>query len=507
MASIGKVSAVFTASTSGLTAGVKAAGSAFRSLQSDAKGLQSAMNSLVAIQGAQLFGNIVSSATSTIKSYLGMADAQARVIDSTSKLSSRLGMTYGELAGISLAAEESGVSMEMVGAGATKAEIAFAKAAAGSQAASAAFDRIGLSVQNLNGLSAAERFQAIAVAIAKIPTESQRSTAAVGIFGKAGAQLLPLFAGGAAGITKSREEAEKLGLALKTAQGQDVVEMFNQFSKVSKVVDGIVQQVVAYLAPAVTEVAKTLNELALSAGAVTIGQAIGEGILAGARVLAQIGDYLVQNLSSVWKYIEGVGAGWAQTTVSMQQVAAVFSAAFNGAGAAFLMIIRGATAPFSTIIEQLAGLLSYLPGAVGEFASQVAASQKGFRDGLDASITTQVEKLKANLDFATQISQKPVAQAISGPLVTAVDAAAARARETANSIDVASKTPIELKQEVVVDVAQAIKGIDSRSTEGITEMFRIMRGGAGDVQEQQLSVLQEIAANTGEEAFSVADIN
>jgi hypothetical protein len=62
-----------------------------------------------------------------------------------------------------------------------------------------------------------------------------------------------------------------------------------------------------------------------------------------------------------------------------------------------------------------------------------------------------------------------------------------------------------LNQTVVVDVAQAIKGIDSRSTEGITEMFRIMRGGAGDVQQQQLSVLEEIAANTGGEGFTVVE--
>jgi hypothetical protein len=64
---------------------------------------------------------------------------------------------------------------------------------------------------------------------------------------------------------------------------------------------------------------------------------------------------------------------------------------------------------------------------------------------------------------------------------------------------------IEIAPVVVVDVAQAIKGIDSRTTEGITEMFRIMRGGAGDVQEQQLSVLEEIAANTGGEGFTVVE--
>ena len=57
---------------------------------------------------------------------------------------------------------------------------------------------------------------------------------------------------------------------------------------------------------------------------------------------------------------------------------------------------------------------------------------------------------------------------------------------------------IEPNQTVVVDVAQAIKGIDSRSSEGIAEMYRIIRGDTGNVQEQQLAALEEIAANTSD---------
>ena len=45
---------------------------------------------------------------------------------------------------------------------------------------------------------------------------------------------------------------------------------------------------------------------------------------------------------------------------------------------------------------------------------------------------------------------------------------------------------------------QALKGVDSRSSEGISEMFRLMRGG-DSVQEQQLAALEQIAANTGDQ--------
>jgi hypothetical protein len=110
--------------------------------------------------------------------------------------------------------------------------------------------------------------------------------------------------------------------------------------------------------------------------------------------------------------------------------------------------------------------------------------------------------MQAGFNAAFADNAPSVGQAIAGPLVTSLDASIAAAEAAANSVDEARK-PIEIKQSVVVD--QAIKGIDSRSTEGITEMFRIMRGGAGDVQEQQLSALEQIAANTAEDDFVVAE--
>lgn len=113
--------------------------------------------------------------------------------------------------------------------------------------------------------------------------------------------------------------------------------------------------------------------------------------------------------------------------------------------------------------------------------------------------------MQAGFDQAFGERSGQVGQAIAGPLVTALDASVAQAQASANSIDQATKKPIEIQQSVVLDVNEAIKGIDSRSREGVAEMFRIMRGGAGDVQQQQLSVLEEIAANTSGEDFVVAE--
>jgi hypothetical protein len=504
MGSIGKVSAVFTASTSGLTAGVKAASSSFRSLRGDTAGLASSMRALVAIQGAQLFGSIAASAASGVRSLVAFGQAQAEVIDSASKMASRLGFTYGEFAGLSLAADLAGVSMDSVGKASQKSEIAFARAAGGSRVAQAAFSGLGLSVEQLNALSPAERFDAIASAIAALPTEAQRAAAAVQLFGRAGSELLPLFSGGAEGIAAARAEAERLGLVLTNAQGQDVEAMNDAFTMVQKSIAGVTQQVVAYLSPAIKSVADTFVSFVGDIGGANIGTAIGDGILAGARFLAGIGDYLITNFGSTFAYLSQVGQQWGGVAEFMDRTAGFLSGVFNGAQAGLGMIILGFGSAFqgiATIAKEIGGYLGFDTSTL----DSVVAGAQAFNQTISDGITENVAQMQEGFGRAFGERTEQVGQAIAGPLTSSLDAAVAKANASASAVDAVNKKPVELTQAVVVDVAQAVKGIDSRSSEGIAEMFRIMRGGTGDVQQQQLSVLEQIAENTGGEGLTVVE--
>jgi hypothetical protein len=568
---------------------VKAASSSFRSLQSDTKGLESAMKTLVAVNVTQLFASVASAAISSVRSLVSFGQAQADVVDNASKLAARLGMTYGEFAGLSLAADLAGVSMDTIGKASQKAEIAFAKAAGGSKVATAAFAGLGLSVEQLNGMSASDRFDAIAAAIAALPTEAQRAAAAVQLFGKAGAELLPLFGsasasidaaraqaeklgatltglktpeafdalanlgfddasikagivsfddiaaalqgiqgdaqrsaaavaifgrsgeaiagsldGSVSAIAAAREEAERLGLTLTNAQGQNVEAMNDSFTMVAKSIEGVVQQVVAYLAPAITAISEQFTTLVGDIGGANIGQAIGAGILQGARFLAGIGDYLIENFGSTFSYLSQVGQQWGDVGDLMNRTASFLSGVFNGAQAGLGMIVLGFSGAFEGLATVAKEIGSYL-GFDTSTLDSVVAGASAFNQTIADGITTNVEQMQAGFNAAFADNAPNVGQAIAGPLVTSLDASIAAAEAAANSVDEASSKPVQLNQTVVVDVAQAIKGIDSRSTEGITEMFRIMRGGAGDVQEQQLSVLEEIAANTGGEGFTVVE--
>ena len=497
---IGKVRAVFTASTSGLTAGVNAASASMKRLQSDVAGLRSGMGALVAIQGTQLFASFVSGATAAARSLVGMGAAATEAISQQNDLANRLGLTYGELAGLSHAASMVGVSTDQLGAAMTRAQVTFAKAADGSKQANAALAQLGLSVADLNGLSAEQQFEAIAQAISELPTEAERAAAATAIFGRAGAALLPMFNEGAAGIQAAREEAERFGLTLTNAQAGNVDAMGDSFDKVRAAIQGVINQVTAYLAPAITAISTAFTDMVGNIGGATIGQRIGDGILQGARYFAEIADYFVAQSGPIWNYVSQVGQQWNAVWEFGQRVVAFFAGIGDSLQAAFGILIGGISGPVQALMEAAAFIGERLGFDTSGLDAAIAGMQ-AFNDTIGDGITENLNSAAANFStalFGDEAAQNAAGEAIAGPLTQTIDQAIAAARDAADDIDVASTQQVEITQKVdLTGVKEAAKGIESNSSEGIKEMFRIMRGDqANAVQERIARGVERVADNT-----------
>jgi len=297
----GKVNVSVTASTGGLTAGLSRAGKAFNRFANTVTTIANPLTMLGSV-ARSTFGQLAlfSMARGAINTLTGMASSAAENVDVLSKMSRRLGTTYSELAGIKLAGDLAGVGIESIGKAMTKADVALVKAQEGSKDATQSFATLGLTVQQLAGMSSAARFEAIATAISRLPNEARRSAAAVDLFGKAGAELLPLFEGGADSIRKAREEAERFGLTLTNMQGRQVEDMNDSFTRVKVAIEGIVQQITAFLAPAIESIAKRFTDFVGSVGGANIGQAIGKAIIEGAKYLAMVADKVINTFRQLY---------------------------------------------------------------------------------------------------------------------------------------------------------------------------------------------------------------
>jgi hypothetical protein len=504
---IGKVRAVFTASTSGLTAGVNQASASMKRLQRDVGSLKGGLSTLTAISGAQLFGSIASGALSYARSLTSMAQASMDAIGNQRDLAARLGLTYGELSGLTLAGSQVGVSMDQIGGAVQRAEIAFTKAAGGSKTAIDAFGRIGLSVEQLNGMSASERFQAIAQAISELPSPAERAAAAVGLFGRAGGALLPMFEQGAAGIQAATAEADRFGLALTGVQANNVDAMGDAFTNAQKAVKGVIDQIVAYLAPAVTSVTEAFTTLISGVGGKNIGAAIGDGILAGARFLAQVADWFLANMRPIWEYASQVGGQWNAVWEFGSRVASFFAGIGDSLQAAFGILILGITGPVEGLIfaaQQIGQTLGFDTSGLDQAVEAMDAFNVTIADGITENVNAAAENFNRAI-FGDDEANK-AGEAVAGPITQAFDAARQQALDAMNAVDQAQKQTLEIQAPagVAEAVKSAIQGIDSRTTEGMKEYFRILRGDGGDnIPSQQLRQLERIGDAVEEDGIEL----
>lgn len=100
------------------------------------------------------------------------------------------------------------------------------------------FQRLGLSVANLQKMKPEDQFLAIADRIGQIADPAQRSAAAIEIFGKAGTTLLPLLT---SNIREAMEEAQRLGLVMSDEVAGAADDLGDSLDTLNAVWDGLIR--------------------------------------------------------------------------------------------------------------------------------------------------------------------------------------------------------------------------------------------------------------------------
>jgi hypothetical protein len=370
MATAVSLRTVFTSSTSGLVSGANTAGNAMKKVQKDMAGMRGSLATLKTIAIGQVFAQLSGAAISAGRSLISFGQSTSEGIDVISKLSRRLGLTYGQLSGLKLAGDLAGVGLETIAMGATKLDVAFVAASAGGKEAGAAiakFTSLGLSMKELEQMSPDERFAAIADAIARLPTAAQRSAAAIRLFGKSGAELLPLFEEGAGAIKKATDMATKFGLTLNNAQGAGVEKMNDSFTTAFAAIQGLATQVVSNLAEPISRIIDDFTNFVAASGGVDIGASISNAMLDGAIFVVEM---------------FGVAANiFAEHVVDpLGSAAATLMAAFN-VGSSVAQIFIGVAEFLSFIVQGLGMVLNLIYSGLQKLSSMI----EGFLGWTDAS--------------------------------------------------------------------------------------------------------------------------
>jgi hypothetical protein len=216
----------------------------------------------------------------------GLIDLEARV-EKLGNTADKLGVSFEFIQLLEEAGNRSGVSIESVSSAFGKLQKTLAGADEESKAATEALGRLGVSFADLENLSPEEQIRLVGEKLQDIEDPAKRTAAAMQLFGKSGADLLPFFAN----LGPAADDIERLGGSL-SAIDRGRIDDFG---------DGIDSLGVA---------SSRLGELLLMPFA-----GLGEGIAKGSAeflgginaIVGPIGDVLEPILSGLGTAIEIVG--------------------------------------------------------------------------------------------------------------------------------------------------------------------------------------------------------
>lgn len=235
--------------------------------------------------------------------------------DELGNLSEKVGVSVEALSKLQYAAKLSDVSAEQLQVGLLKLSKSAVEAANGTGDASAAFSALGVGAKKADGSlkSTDELFIELAESFSKFEDGPEKAAAAMAIFGKSGAELIPLLNAGKQGIQSYSDELEKLG-GVVTAEASARADEFNRnLDRLKGASAGLANQLATALSPALVELAQRMVRFTSdseASGKVIDGLKVSfRGLVGTAIVLANALQIVGQASAANYAAIVALGEG------------------------------------------------------------------------------------------------------------------------------------------------------------------------------------------------------
>lgn len=229
---------------------------------------------------------------------VGMAKATRAItgavdeMDRLSKTAQKIGVTTEALSSLEYAAKLADVSSESLQTGMVKLVRSMSDAASGTERTQKVFKALGVQYQDSTGKlrKADDVFREISQRLSEMEDGSTKTAIAVELFGRSGANLIPLLNEGESGLKAMAEEASNLGLVISTEAGKAAEAFNDNLTRLGAAVDGAANKVAAELLPDMVElsnqVVQMANDPAFVSGLATAIRGVGEAVLFTANAIS-----------------------------------------------------------------------------------------------------------------------------------------------------------------------------------------------------------------------------
>jgi hypothetical protein len=262
------------------------------------KGIEFARNSFVAFAGAAVAA-------------IAVVNRQAENVAAFQGLAEKIGDTAEAVASLKLASDISGVAMDSIAAASVKLTSALAKTDDEAKGVGAALGAIGLSVEQFKRLSPVDQIDKVAQAFSGYENNAQKTAVAVQLFGRSGAELIPLFNDLAGGAERQ--------ISLTQDQIDAADAYTKQTARLRSEVDSFVQSVAADAVPALSELINTMEEAAKYSKSAAEGFNIVGAAISGVGVVMDTVVVVGANVGFVLRTLAGDAMAYLKVSKSLLQ--------------------------------------------------------------------------------------------------------------------------------------------------------------------------------------------
>lgn len=365
-------------------------------------------------------GAIIGAAIATAYSAVALGVSNTlKSMDEINKSSQKMGVPVEHLSALRLAADLSDVSMEALSKGVGKLSKSMVEAAGDPMSSAAnAFRALGVSVRDSNGQlrPTIDVTQDIATKFEGMKDGAGKTAASMAVFGKAGADLIPLLNAGGAGLQQMMDRAKALGVTFDKDTAAAAEKFRDTLTMLGAAKDGLIVKLTAYLLPALqafadrmlasaSNVDKQNQKLSVLKSAFDL---LARGVLLVSdnfKLLIQIGTVFVA--AQIAAAAINMGIAFLALGRAIYQTGLVLSAfeAIRKISMVGWLLMAGvlavATGNFDAMVAKVREVGSEIMKALPEGAGVAAKALGGLGINLDA-LTADLSKYKGETEKATK---------------------------------------------------------------------------------------------------------
>lgn len=357
------------------------------------------------------FGNVikdVAKATAAVVTAIGtaavaagkavwdMANDTASAGDAIDKTSQKIGISAEAYQEWSYVFERCGSDVDKLQVGMKTLSTVIADAGTGSESAAEKLSQVGLSIEDLNGLSQEEQLSKVISALQGMEAGAERTAAATDLLGKAGVDMAAVLNMSAEETQGLIDEAHDYGMVMSNEAVSASATFEDSLTRLNNTFGGLKNNMVGEMLPALTQIMDGLSDLAIGSDGAS------ESIQTGVQAL-------IDNITSFIPQIVELIATLANAV--LESAPSIITALATGIIDAIPELLPTAVTIITELVEALMDLLpQILEAGVQVLCSLIAGIAEALPDLIPAMVDvvmtmvqTLVDNLPMLLDAALQL--------------------------------------------------------------------------------------------------------